>query len=144
MWNSPKIPKKSSQNSQKVAQNGHFPFFSYSSWLLIIRSSIFWHYKSIGEKESQASDPWFIAFSREAKKYGEERKKAFLTYASIHEFISIKKSGFSVYLKKIHAENYSKYRIWIFNFWHFSSIFVLLKVSCLVTLFDHKLLKYHD
>ena len=30
-------------------------------------------------------------FTREAKKDGEERKKAFLTYASIHKFISIKK-----------------------------------------------------
>ena len=26
-----------------------------------------------------------------------------------------------------------------FEFWHFSSIFVLLKLTCLVTLFDHKL-----
>ena len=58
-----------------------------SSWLLIIRSSIFWHYKSIGRKESQASDPWFIAFSKEAKK--EERKKGISYLASIHKFISI-------------------------------------------------------
>ena len=36
-------------------------------------------------------------------------------------------------------ENYSKCRIWIFEFWHFPPIFVLLKVTCLVTLFDRKL-----
>ena len=36
-------------------------------------------------------------------------------------------------------KNYSKCRIGIFNFWHFSPIFVLLKVTCLVTLFDRKL-----
>ena len=35
-------------------------------------------------------------------------------------------------------ENYSNCRIWIFEFWHFPSFFVLLK--CLVTLFDHKFL----
>ena len=36
-------------------------------------------------------------------------------------------------------ENYSKCRIWIFEFWHFSPIFVLLKLTCLVTLFNRKL-----
>ena len=36
-------------------------------------------------------------------------------------------------------DNYSKYRIWIFEFWHFPSIFVQLKLTCLVTLFDRKL-----
>ena len=36
-------------------------------------------------------------------------------------------------------ENHPKCRIWIFQFWHFSSIFVLLKLTCLVTLFDRKL-----
>ena len=36
-------------------------------------------------------------------------------------------------------ENYSKCRIWIFEFWHFPHIFVLLKLTCLVTLFDRKL-----
>ena len=36
-------------------------------------------------------------------------------------------------------ENYSKCRIWIFEFWHFQPIFVLLKLTCLVTLFDRKL-----
>ena len=33
-------------------------------------------------------------------------------------------------------ENYSKCRIWIFHFWHFT--FVLLKLTCLATLFDRK------
>ena len=32
-----------------------------------------------------------------------------------------------------------KCRIWIFEFWHFPPIFVLLKLTCLVTLFDRKL-----
>ena len=36
-------------------------------------------------------------------------------------------------------ENYSKYRIWTFKYWHFSSIFVLIKVTNLVTLFDRKI-----
>ena len=36
-------------------------------------------------------------------------------------------------------ENYSKCRIWIFEFWHFSPFFVLLKMTYLVTLFDSKL-----
>ena len=36
-------------------------------------------------------------------------------------------------------ENHSKCRIWIFQFWHFPPIFVLLKVTCLVTLFVRKL-----
>ena len=35
-------------------------------------------------------------------------------------------------------ENYSKCRIWIFEFWHFPPIFDLLKVACLVTLFDRR------
>ena len=36
-------------------------------------------------------------------------------------------------------ENYLKCRIWIFQCWHFHQFFVLLKVTCLVTLFDRKL-----
>ena len=36
-------------------------------------------------------------------------------------------------------ENYSKCRIWISEFWHFPPIFVLLKLTCLLTLFDRKL-----
>ena len=36
-------------------------------------------------------------------------------------------------------ENYSKCRIWIFQFLQFLPIFVLLKLTCLVTLFDRKL-----
>ena len=35
-------------------------------------------------------------------------------------------------------KNYSKCRIWIFVFWHFPPIFVLLKLICLVTLYDSK------
>ena len=36
-------------------------------------------------------------------------------------------------------ENHLKCLIWILTFWHFPPIFVLLKLTCLVTLFDHKL-----
>ena len=36
-------------------------------------------------------------------------------------------------------KNYSKCRIWTIELWHFSPIFVLLKVTCLVTLFARKL-----
>ena len=35
-------------------------------------------------------------------------------------------------------ENQPKCLIWIMVFWHFPPIFVLLKVTCLVTLFDRK------
>ena len=45
--------------------------------------------------------------------------------------------------KKNFANNFlsevKKCRIWIFAFWHFPPIFVLLKLTCLVTLFDRKL-----
>ena len=37
-------------------------------------------------------------------------------------------------------ENHPKCRIWIYQFWHFPPIFVTLKLTCLVTLFDRKLL----
>ena len=30
-------------------------------------------------------------------------------------------------------------RFWVFRLWHFPPIFVILKLTCLVTLFDHKL-----
>ena len=36
-------------------------------------------------------------------------------------------------------ENYWKCRIWMYEFWHFSLIFIQLKLTCLVTLFDRKL-----
>ena len=36
-------------------------------------------------------------------------------------------------------ENHSKCLISSFNFWHFPPIFIQLKVTCLVTLFDYKL-----
>ena len=35
-------------------------------------------------------------------------------------------------------ENYSKCRTLNFEFWHFLPIFVLLNLTCLVTLFVHK------
>ena len=37
-------------------------------------------------------------------------------------------------------KNHQKYPIWMFEFWHFPPFFVLWKVTCLVTLFDRKLL----
>ena len=36
-------------------------------------------------------------------------------------------------------ENHPECRIWIFQFWHFPPNFVLLKLTCMVTLFDRKL-----
>ena len=36
-------------------------------------------------------------------------------------------------------ENHPKCRIWIFEFWHFPTIFDLLKLTCLETLFDRSL-----
>ena len=36
-------------------------------------------------------------------------------------------------------ENYSKCHIWIFSFWHFPPIFVILRLTCLVILFDRKI-----
>ena len=41
-------------------------------------------------------------------------------------------------------ENYSKCPIWIFEIWHFPTIFVLLKLTCLITLFDRKLQVFKD
>ena len=35
--------------------------------------------------------------------------------------------------------NHPKCCIWVFQLWHFPPIFVLSKLTCLVTLFDHKL-----
>ena len=35
--------------------------------------------------------------------------------------------------------NHPKWRIWLFQFGHFRPIFVILKLTCLVTLFDRKL-----
>ena len=37
-----------------------------------------------------------------------------------------------------------KCHIWIFEFWHFPPIFVVLKLTCLVTLFDRKLLVFKN
>ena len=45
----------------------------------------------------------------------------------------------SKHLSRTVFETNSKYRIWIFEFWHFPTIFDLLKLTCLVTLFDRKL-----
>ena len=39
----------------------------------------------------------------------------------------------------VRPKSYSNYRIWIFQFWHFSSIFVVFKVTYLVTLLDRKI-----
>ena len=44
-----------------------------------------------------------------------------------------------IWAKLILFKNYSKCRIWILEFWHFPPIFVLLKLTCLVSLFDSKL-----
>ena len=50
---------------------------------------------------------------------------------------------FLPFLRPLHSvtlfENDSNCRIRIFEFWHFPPIFVLLKLTCLVTLFDRKL-----
>ena len=45
----------------------------------------------------------------------------------------------ALFLKHTLFENYSKCRIWIFEFWHLSPIFVLSKLTSLVTLYDRKL-----
>ena len=39
----------------------------------------------------------------------------------------------------IFFENHPKCRILTFEFWHFPSIFVQLKLTCLATLFDRKI-----
>ena len=36
-------------------------------------------------------------------------------------------------------ENYPKCLIWIFQFWHFPTIFFRIKLTCLVTLFEYNL-----
>ena len=40
-------------------------------------------------------------------------------------------------------ENYSKCLIWILAFWHFPPFFVLLKLTCLVTLFGWQILLWN-
>ena len=54
----------------------------------------------------------------------------------IQAFLSVIDAFFKTY--NIMFENHSKRLIWIFEFWHSSPIFVLLKLTCLVTLFDRK------
>ena len=49
------------------------------------------------------------------------------------------RDDFSSFLLLTVFENYQKCLIWIFRFWHFPLIFVLLKLTCLVSLFDRKL-----
>ena len=52
---------------------------------------------------------------------------------TLKKWFTLKKNASTLF------ENYSKCRIWIFELWHFPTIFVPLKVTCLVTLFDRKL-----
>ena len=59
-------------------------------------------------------------------------------YVDTHEYYFLFHHKMKVWRVTL-FENYSKCRIWIFEFWHFSPIFVLLKLTCLVTLFDRKL-----
>ena len=47
--------------------------------------------------------------------------------------------GIYFLIKNTLFENHSKCRKLIFEFWHFAPLFVLLKLTCLVTLFDRKL-----
>ena len=61
----------------------------------------------------------------------------FLHFGIFHQFFLNSNIGTLIPPKSF--ENYSKCRIWIFEFWHFPPIFVLLKLTCLVTLFDRKL-----
>ena len=83
----------------------------------------------------------------------EKMKKSYFTEGSIHTgtcpafcpLFKYHKMAFSIYFlflslaKHTLLDNYSKCRIWIFEFWHFPLVFVLLKLTILVTLFDHKL-----
>ena len=51
-------------------------------------------------------------------------------------------NSFSIWKCLLHYTlfgNYSKCRVWILALWQFQPIFVLLKLICLVTLFDRKL-----
>ena len=56
----------------------------------------------------------------------------------IQRFLVVYKIEFFHWFRTL-FENYSKCRIRFLTFWHFPPIFVLLKLTCLVTLFDHKL-----
>ena len=60
------------------------------------------------------------------------RKKAFKKAA-------FKRPLLKDYLQSTLFENYSKCLIWIYEFWHFPPIFVLVKLTCLATLFDRNL-----
>ena len=57
----------------------------------------------------------------------------------ISKVIFVKQNIKSKVLSKLNFCSYSKCPICIFQVWHFPPIFVLLKLTCLVTLFDRKL-----
>ena len=61
-------------------------------------------------------------------------------YFFCHNFIIEKKISIVITYNDFTVfENHPKCLIWILAFWHFSPIFVLLKLTYLVTLFDRKL-----
>ena len=62
------------------------------------------------------------------------------SYRCWRHFLSIN----SISHKDTLFENCSKCRIWIFEFWHFPLIFVLIKLTCLVKLFDRKHLVFKN
>ena len=70
--------------------------------------------------------PWF------AKRKFSEEKWLLITGSDI-QFGAKKLPKFTVF------ENHQKCRIWSLKFWHFPPIFDLLKLTCLITLFDRKL-----
>ena len=72
------------------------------------------------------------------KGLGRRQIMNFVWYLLKHRFQEFKES-LSLYENKYqNPVNYSKCRIWSFQFWHLPPIFVLLELTCLVTLFDRK------
>ena len=78
--------------------------------------------------------------SEEDHKYLQDEEMARAIAELGYRYLSSFKSDFSTYLHTSTLfENHWKCHIWIFVFWHFPIIFVLSKLTCLVTLFDHKI-----
>ena len=76
---------------------------------------------------------FFFGFQRRSHNLISAYKKKSISFSS-------QISNKSIYCDK-HTlfKNHSKCRIWIFQLLHFPPIFVLIKLTCLVTLFDRKL-----
>ena len=71
---------------------------------------------------------------------------SFVSWARLHMYKCFHNLLWRQKQKQQHTvfENHQKCRIWVFQFWLFPPIFVLLNVTCLVILFDRKVLLFKN